>query len=59
MHEWEKGDDPFKDHKRWSPSCGFIEGLFVGNIPIGSDDVPETELQEPARSYDVCVGLDV
>jgi len=26
------GDNAFSDHQRWSPSCGFIKGLFVGNI---------------------------
>lgn len=24
--QWEEGDDAFKDHQRWSPSCGFIKG---------------------------------
>jgi hypothetical protein len=38
--QWEPGDDPFKDHKRWSSSCGFIKGYSVGNIPIGHDDDP-------------------
>ena len=30
---WKEGDDVFKDHQRWSPSCAFVKGLFVGNIP--------------------------
>ena len=54
---WEQGDDPFRDHQRWSPSCGFIKGFIVGNIPIGSDDQPGTSStlsQETSRSYDVC-----
>jgi len=51
---WEKGDDPFKYHQRWSPSCGFIVGLFVGNIPIGSTDQPTTSPELPTQSYDVC-----
>jgi hypothetical protein len=39
---WQEGDDAFRDHQRWSPSCGFIRGLIVGNIPIGSDSQPGT-----------------
>jgi len=53
---WEEGDDPFKEHQRWSLSCGFIRGLFVGNIPIGSTDQPTTSSEQPTQSYD-CVGL--
>ena len=44
VSQWEEGDDPFKEHQRWSPSCGYIKGLFVGNNPIGSTD------QVPTRS---------
>ena len=49
------GDDAFKEHKRWRPSCGFIKGLFVGNIPIRSKDQPEppSSQQQPKSSYDV------
>ena len=60
---WEQGDDPFRDHRRWSPSCRFIKGFIVGNVPIGSNDQPGTSSssssslsQETSRSYDcVCV----
>jgi hypothetical protein len=64
---WEEGDDAFRDHQRWSPSCGFIKGLIVGNIPVDSDGQPGTSSslslpssssllssQETSRSYDVC-----
>jgi len=51
---WLKEDDPFQEHERWSPSCGFIRGLFVGNIPIGSTDQPTTSPEQPTRSRDVC-----
>jgi len=50
---WEEGDDPFKEQQRWSPSCGFIKGLFVGNTPIGSTDQPTTSPEQPTQSYDV------
>jgi len=32
LGHWEEGDDQFKEHQRWSPSCGFIKGLFVLKI---------------------------
>ena len=46
---WVKGDDAFKEHQRWNPSCGFVNGVFVGNIPAQ----PETSQQQPTSSYDV------
>ena len=54
LGHWEERDNPFKDHQLLSPSCGFIKGLFVGNMPIGSDNLPETSPQQPTLSYDVC-----
>ncbi|XP_069680761.1 baculoviral IAP repeat-containing protein 7-B isoform X2 [Periplaneta americana] len=52
---WEQGDDPFRDHQRWSPSCGFVRGLPVGNIPINAEGgQPEPSPGEVRRSYDVC-----
>jgi len=30
LQEWEPEDCPFKEHKRWSPTCGFISKLFIG-----------------------------
>jgi len=50
--QWEKGDNAIADHRRWSPSCGFIKGLFVGNIPIHSET--SSPPQQTSRSYDVC-----
>ena len=62
--EWRLGGgskemNPFRDHRLWSPSCGFIKGFIVGNIIIGSDGQPGTSSssslsQETNRSYD-CV----
>ena len=49
---WKKGDNAFSDHQRWSPSCEFIKGLFVGNIPIHSET--SSPPQQTSRSYDVC-----
>jgi hypothetical protein len=47
---WIEGDDAFKEHKRWSPSCWFVNGLFVGNISAP----PKTPEQQPSNSYNVC-----
>ena len=49
---WKKGDSAFADHQRYSPSCKFIKGLFVGNIPIHSET--SSPSQQTSRSYDVC-----
>ena len=48
--QWVEGDDAFKDHQRWSPSCAFVKKLFVGNIPAP----PKTSQQQPSSSNDVC-----
>ena len=47
LSQWEQEDDPFKERERWSPSCGFIKGLFVGNIPVGSS-------HQSTHNRDVC-----
>ena len=51
---WSAGDDALKEHHRWSPSCGFVKGLCVGNIPILSKDQFEKSPQQPTRSRDMC-----
>jgi hypothetical protein len=48
--QWKEGEDAFKDHQRWSPSCAFVKGLFVGKIPAP----PETSQKQPNSSNDVC-----
>jgi hypothetical protein len=55
LGSWEVGDDAFKEHQRWSPSCSFVKGLCVGNIPIRSNDQPETSSssQQTNNSCDV------
>jgi hypothetical protein len=47
--QWEKENDAFKDHQRWSPSCAFVKGLFVGNVPELSNTT-----QQPSSNNDVC-----
>lgn len=51
---WEEGDDPFRDHQRWAPSCGFVRGLPVGNIPISPNGQPESSTSGMNLSRDVC-----
>jgi len=45
IYHWSEGDDALKEHRRWNPSCGFVKGLCVGNIPILSNDHPEKSPQ--------------
>ena len=47
--QWVEGDDAFKDHQHWSPSCAFVKELFVGNIPA-----PPKISQQHNSSNDVC-----
>jgi hypothetical protein len=47
---WIEGEAAFKVHKRWSPSCGFVNGVIVGNI-----SAPPNTSQQPSSSNDVCV----
>ena len=34
--DWKKGDDPMKNHERWSPRCPFVRAArdFDGNVEI-------------------------
>ena len=48
LGQWKKEDSPFEEQKRWIPYCAFINGLFVGNKPVASNN------EQPARSRDVC-----
>jgi hypothetical protein len=47
---WIEGDDAFKEHKRWSPFCEFVNGMIVRNISAPS----KTPQQQTSNSYDVC-----
>ncbi|XP_046450026.1 baculoviral IAP repeat-containing protein 7-B-like isoform X2 [Daphnia pulex] len=37
VRDWEINDDPRREHQRLFPSCAFILGLPVGNIPLGEN----------------------
>uniref|UniRef100_A0A3B5LIP3 RING-type E3 ubiquitin transferase n=1 Tax=Xiphophorus couchianus TaxID=32473 RepID=A0A3B5LIP3_9TELE len=43
---WEQGDSPAVEHKRHFPTCSFILGQTVGNIPltVGSSDSVDGQL---------------
>jgi hypothetical protein len=46
---WVEGDDAFKNHSHWSPFCGFVNGVVVGNIPSPS----KTSQQQPSSNCNV------
>jgi hypothetical protein len=50
VRHWIEGDDAFNEHKRYSPSCEFVNGVFVGNISALSK-TPEIQ---HSNSYDLC-----
>ena len=33
--DWVEGDDPMTEHRTLFPMCPFVNGLEVGNIPLG------------------------
>lgn len=33
--EWEEGDNPMSDHRRYQSNCRFVRGLPCGYVPIG------------------------
>jgi len=46
--DWVEGDDPMSEHSNLFPLCRFVQGLEVGNVPIGSDRPVVEELASPA-----------
>lgn len=38
--QWEEGDDPMEEHKKWSKNCAFLNNLEVGNIPVDPANPP-------------------
>ncbi|KAM4738018.1 baculoviral IAP repeat-containing protein 7 [Anableps anableps] len=46
LRYWEQGDSPAVEHKRHFPTCSFILGRTVGNIPLtaGSSDSVDGQL---------------
>lgn len=51
---WEEGDDPMRDHRRWQPSCPFLLRMPVGNIPLSNNSTEAPPGRVVPRSYDIC-----
>ena len=34
LHKWENGDDPMTEHKKWSPSCPFVNNIYNQNCSL-------------------------
>ena len=49
---WQHGDDPFKDHALWSPSCGFTRSLSETSLLVLPTNLPHrlSSLLEAATS---------
>jgi len=43
--DWVEGDDPMTEHRNLFPSCPFVQGLSVGNIPLETGDTEPAEAQ--------------
>jgi len=51
---WTEGDVALKEHRGCSPSCSFVKGLCVGNLPILSNGKPEKSHQQPTQGHGMC-----
>lgn len=51
---WEEGDDPFRDHQRWSAACPYLRKLPVGNIPLDPNCPAIVPIADPSQGYDTC-----
>ncbi len=46
MGEWELGDDPENEHRKWFPNCPLMTGETCGNVTIEEEKVQSTFLEE-------------
>ena len=46
LKSWEPGDVPTVEHRKHSPSCPFVLGQDVGNVPLLN-----TQLQSPSETF--------
>ncbi|XP_051947914.1 baculoviral IAP repeat-containing protein 7-like isoform X1 [Xyrauchen texanus] len=44
LRHWVDGDTPLGEHERHFPTCGFVMGRDVGNVPLGSTDSVDGQL---------------
>ena len=63
LRAWERNDNPPEEHNRHYPTCPFVGGHDVGNIPISIDPrrkkIPPTAKQTSSVSFGVSNKLDV
>uniref|UniRef100_A0A8D8YE43 Death-associated inhibitor of apoptosis 1 n=1 Tax=Cacopsylla melanoneura TaxID=428564 RepID=A0A8D8YE43_9HEMI len=50
LGKWVQGDDPLKDHEKWSPNCWFLRRLKKGNSQNPGYDTCGSLLIEEAKS---------
>lgn len=44
LRYWVQGDTPLGEHERHFPTCGYVMGTDVGNVPTGSSDSVDGQL---------------
>ncbi|XP_051961952.1 baculoviral IAP repeat-containing protein 7-like isoform X2 [Xyrauchen texanus] len=44
LRHWVHGDTPLGEHEKHFPTCGFVIGRDVGNVPLGSSDSVDGQL---------------
>lgn len=42
VQDWQRGQDPRLEHESTNPSCPFVRGYDVGNVPIDRPDPRRT-----------------
>ncbi|KAI5726807.1 putative inhibitor of apoptosis isoform X1 [Diaphorina citri] len=50
LGKWVQGDDPLKDHEKWSPNCWFLRRLKKGNTESAGYDTCGSLIIEPPKS---------
>lgn len=51
VSQWMETDDPMEEHKRFSPTCKFVNNAPCGNIPIREDSYARSG---PSTAQDIC-----
>ncbi|XP_065142375.1 baculoviral IAP repeat-containing protein 7 [Paramisgurnus dabryanus] len=44
LRYWVQGDTPMSEHKKHFPTCRFVMGRDVGNVPVGTSDSVDGQL---------------
>ena len=60
LSQWEEGDSPTAEHRKFYPNCPFVRGQNAGNVPVyqrlSSQDLEE---DSPEASFDMPWSLDL